>query len=511
MNIMTKAVASIEPGDDDAEQPNGSFHVILSAQSKDRDGEVLRHDEWDDLPDWINFDIDHAMTVEKTIGSGVPTIEDDGNLHVRGTYSSLRLAQDVRTLVNERHVRNTSVTFMTRKEQKDGKTVVKRELLNGAFVAIPSNRDTVVLESKGLDVTAKAGARNSARDAKQIQAIHDAAADLGASCSGADAVNADTGAMDGANKSAVVINVPPGQDLDKFAMPTATRRLAVAGALSGAALAELSQAAETAKTGVQPERPARAAKALSNSVEDLQARISDVLADIYSEEDGDNWTYLQATFLDEDAQSGTIVYCLNGDSLSRTFTDDGNQVVLGDQVTDVTIVTSVVPEGTGEPDEQTQEQATGKSVGAKAISDEDWDGSASRFTLEQYRASCLIGPSEASEDKADYKLPVKEPNGDVNRNAVHAAAAALAGGRGGVDASDDEKKAAAKTLIALYGQLKEDPPDSLVELAGDSPKDDAKSADPAAADVKSAAAVSADEVALRARALQIEVQAHALQ
>jgi hypothetical protein len=103
---------------------------------------------------------------------------------------------------------------------------------------------------------------------------------------------------------------------------------------------------------------------------------------------------------------------------------------------------------------------------------------------------------------------VKEPNGDVNSNAVHAAAAALAGGRGGVDAPDDVKKAAAKKLISLYGQLKEDAPDSILELAGESPKDDSKSADTAAADVKSAAAASADEeIQLRARALQIATQA----
>jgi hypothetical protein len=129
------------------------------------------------LPDHITFDIDHGMSVASTVGSGVPTIED-GKLVVRGTYSSLGRAQDVRTLVNEKHIRTTSVAFMSEKVTKDGKTRTQRELLNGAFVAIPSNRDSVVLASKSLDT--KAGARHSTSDMAHVQAIYDHAVALGA-------------------------------------------------------------------------------------------------------------------------------------------------------------------------------------------------------------------------------------------------------------------------------------------------------------------------------------------
>jgi hypothetical protein len=158
----------------------GSFEVILSAQTKDRDGDTLLKDGWKlPLPEHITFDSDHGMTVEKTVGSGVPRIDEEtGNLIVSGTYSSLPRAQEVRTLVNEGHIRTTSVAFMSEKTQKDGATVSVRELLNGAFVAIPSNREALVLSSKGL----KAGARNSAADASKLQDIHDHAAALGADC-----------------------------------------------------------------------------------------------------------------------------------------------------------------------------------------------------------------------------------------------------------------------------------------------------------------------------------------
>lgn len=68
--------------------------------------------------------------------------------------------------------------------------------------------------------------------------------------------------------------------------------------------------------------------------------------------------------------------------------------------------------------------------------------------------------------KANCKLRVYEPDGDLNRNGVHAAAAVLAGGRGGVQAPPEAKRSAARKLVSLYLQLKEQPPDSLRRLAG---------------------------------------------
>lgn len=180
--VRKDVLASITPGEDDETSPTGSFHIILSAPTKDRDGETLLPDEWETpLPAHITMDRDHEMSVAGTVGSGVPTIEDDGALHVRGTYSSLPMAQDVRTLVKEGHIRTTSVAFL-RKTSTDAKGVksVKRELLNGAFVAIPANPDALVLSSKAVT---KEGRRNSSSDAEKIQAIHNAASALGASCS----------------------------------------------------------------------------------------------------------------------------------------------------------------------------------------------------------------------------------------------------------------------------------------------------------------------------------------
>jgi hypothetical protein len=185
MTIIRKD-ATISNTGDDKDFP-GTFEVILSAPTKDRDGDTLLPEDWKQpLPEHITFDMDHGMSVASTIGSGVPELLDDGRLKVAGTYTSLDRGQDTRTLVKEGHIKTTSVAFMTEKSQeKDGSTSVKRELLNGAFVAIPSNRESVVLSSKAL--VEKAGARNSATDAEHIQAIHDHAIALGADPAGATA------------------------------------------------------------------------------------------------------------------------------------------------------------------------------------------------------------------------------------------------------------------------------------------------------------------------------------
>lgn len=97
-----------------------------------------------------------------------------------------------------------------------------------------------------------------------------------------------------------------------------------------------------------------------------------------------------------------------------------------------------------------------------AISNAPWDGSASRFTPEQWKAACLIDTGEGDPDsKSRYKLPVKEPNGDLSRAGVHAAAGRIHG----TDASPAQRKSAAKKLLGYYRQLSEDAPDPLKTLA----------------------------------------------
>lgn len=106
---------------------------------------------------------------------------------------------------------------------------------------------------------------------------------------------------------------------------------------------------------------------------------------------------------------------------------------------------------------------------ADSLSNSPWDGSASRWdTPESYCSSCLLDLNDGSgkKTKSACHLPVKEPSGSYNRAALGAAAAALAGARGGgMSIPASAKKSAARKLIGLYNRFKLDVPPSLKNLA----------------------------------------------
>jgi hypothetical protein len=111
--------AEVKAVRDDA-APHGSFEVVLSAPTLDRDGEVIDAKAFDPLPDHITFDVDQGMSTSTTVASGRPYYEADV-LKVSGTFSSIPRAEEVRTLVQEGHIRTTSVAFMSAQhERKDG-------------------------------------------------------------------------------------------------------------------------------------------------------------------------------------------------------------------------------------------------------------------------------------------------------------------------------------------------------------------------------------------------------
>lgn len=121
----------------------------------------------------------------------------------------------------------------------------------------------------------------------------------------------------------------------------------------------------------------------------------------------------------------------------------------------------------------------------KAVVDRPWDGSAARFTIEQWRRACLIdtGIGDVS-SKERYKLPVREPNGDLNRNGVHAAAARL----GQVQVAAEKKAAAARTLVRHYNEMGEEPPEGVRRMAKQ-----AALSDEWVADMKAALAISSPQ------------------
>jgi len=92
------------------------------------------------------------------------------------------------------------------------------------------------------------------------------------------------------------------------------------------------------------------------------------------------------------------------------------------------------------------------------VSEEPWDGSASRFTPEQWHASCILHThTGAPKSKSECKLPIKEPGGAINRAAVHAAAARF----NQVDAPSEAKQKAKAALRSAYKQIGEEPADKV--------------------------------------------------
>lgn len=88
----------------------------------------------------------------------------------------------------------------------------------------------------------------------------------------------------------------------------------------------------------------------------------------------------------------------------------------------------------------------------------------SDYTPQQWHKACLIhdhGPGEVS-TKNKCKLPIRTPDGVVNRHGVYSAAAALAGARGGVKASSKQKASAHRELVTIYAKMDAKPPASLV-------------------------------------------------
>jgi HK97 family phage prohead protease len=183
MNKKTFAIGQVKAAESD--DPNGEFEVILSAETVDRDGEIIDAKAFEPLPDSIPFHAFHDF--HDPIGRGVPFYDGDV-LKARGTFASTPRAQEIRTLVSEGVIGHTSVGFMAavRKDADDEVPhVTQGELLEGSFVSVPSNREAAVLMAKEFDAATKAGARNSSKDSERLQTIHDLAVENGATCTAA--------------------------------------------------------------------------------------------------------------------------------------------------------------------------------------------------------------------------------------------------------------------------------------------------------------------------------------
>jgi len=103
------------------------------------------------------------------------------------------------------------------------------------------------------------------------------------------------------------------------------------------------------------------------------------------------------------------------------------------------------------------------------LSTRDWShvSAADYASADAYCEACLVDENASGQQKVKSKchLPVKEPDGKVNRHALFAAQGALVGARGAVDLPADVKRAAARKLVRLMQEFKISPAASLKQVA----------------------------------------------
>lgn len=174
----TFAVAEVKSAE--SENTAGEFEIVMSTDAVDRDGESIVKGAFDPLPESIPVHAFHDFN--DPVGRAFPSYDEQGRLVGRGFFANTPRAQEIRQLVADGVIGHTSVGFMAaeRKAADGVPEIASAELLEVSFVSVPSNRDAAVLAVKTYD--AKAGARNSTKDAERLQNIHDLAVENGATC-----------------------------------------------------------------------------------------------------------------------------------------------------------------------------------------------------------------------------------------------------------------------------------------------------------------------------------------
>lgn len=101
------------------------------------------------------------------------------------------------------------------------------------------------------------------------------------------------------------------------------------------------------------------------------------------------------------------------------------------------------------------------------VSDRSWGQFApADYTPDQWKRACLVDRGSGDPaSKERYAVPVREPDGTLNRHGVQAAAGGH--GLGAVTGiADSVRQSAARDLMSLYKVIDENPPPSLTSMAG---------------------------------------------
>jgi len=129
------------------------------------------------------------------------------------------------------------------------------------------------------------------------------------------------------------------------------------------------------------------------------------------------------------------------------------------------------PEPEPAPDEPSEADLALQRIGfepllVSTVVRRPWVVGAARYEDDEYLRACLVDRGGEADVKLRCSLPVLEPNGDLNVNALKPAADVLSGARAGLrGVSPTDKAQAARKLLRYYAQAEMDPPPSLRRVA----------------------------------------------
>lgn len=149
MENKSFVLADVKALEDD--HPSGSFEVILSTPTRDRQGEVIDAKAFEPLPASLPVHVDHIATYTNLVGRAVPRYEGE-ILVAKGHYTASPLAQALRADVAEGNITHVSVGFANgvRKALAGTPHVTKGELVEFSFVTVPANAHALVLAAKSM-------------------------------------------------------------------------------------------------------------------------------------------------------------------------------------------------------------------------------------------------------------------------------------------------------------------------------------------------------------------------
>lgn len=131
-----------------------TFKVVASTEDTDRSWEIVKVDGWDTENFMKNPVIiaNHIYKIENIVGKATKIYVKDKKLIVEGVFSKTNpLAKILSDLYDEWMVKTVSVGFVPIQRQEDNrKVIVKQELLELSFVAVPCNPEALSLDQKEL-------------------------------------------------------------------------------------------------------------------------------------------------------------------------------------------------------------------------------------------------------------------------------------------------------------------------------------------------------------------------